>query len=177
MSVGLFLFYRYVHLCHISDSTHKWYHMVFVSFFMTSRSLPICQSLGPAMFQQMALFHYFLGLIIIPLYILLLLFSRWVVSESLQLHGLYHTRLPHPSLSPGVCSNACPLSQWCYLPSSSSVTPFCSCLQSFPASGSFLVSRLFTSGGQTTGASASASVLPMNIQGWFPLGLTGLIFL
>ena len=85
-------------------------------------------------------------------------------------------RLSCPSLSPGVCPNSHPLSQWCYATiSSSSVHPcFSSCLQSFPASGPFPVSRLFTSGGQSTGASALASVLPMNIQVWFPLGLTGL---
>ena len=90
-------------------------------------------------------------------------------------HELQHARLPCPSLSPGVCSNSCPLSQWCYLTISSSVAPFCSWLQSFPALGSFPMSRLFSSSGQSIEASASASVLPMNIQGWFPLGLTGLI--
>ena len=80
------------------------------------------------------------------------------------------------SPSARACSNSCPLSQWCYPTVSCSVVPF-SCLQSFPAFRSFLTSRLFTSGGQSTGASASASVLPMNIQDWFPLGLTGLISL
>ena len=99
------------------------------------------------------------------------------MSDSLQPHGLQHTRLPCPSLSPGVCSNSCPLSQWCHQTISSSVTPFSSCPQSFPASGFFLRNQLFTSGGQSTGASTSASVLPMNIQGWLPLGLTGLISL
>ena len=84
-------------------------------------------------------------------------------------------KLPCPSLSPGVCSNSCPLSQWCYLGISSSVTPFSSCPQYFPASGSFPMSRLFTASGQNIGASASASVLPMHIQDWFPLGLTGLL--
>ena len=81
----------------------------------------------------------------------------------------------YPSPSPGVCLNSCPFSQWCYLTISFYVTPFSSCSQSFPASGSFPMSRLFTSGGQRTGA--SASVLPMNIQGQFPLGLTALISL
>ena len=91
-------------------------------------------------------------------------------------HGLRHTRLPCPSLSPGVCSNSRPLSQWCHPTISSSFAPFSSCLQSFPASGSFPVSRLFASGGQSIGA--SASVLPVNIQGWFPLGFPlGLISL
>ena len=106
----------------------------------------------------------------------LLLFSRSVVSYSLQLHGLQHIRLPCPLLSPGVCSNSCALSQWCHPTISSSVIPF-SCPQSFLASGSFPMSRLFASGGQSIGASASLSVLPMNIQGWCPLWLTGLISL
>ena len=94
---------------------------------------------------------------------------------TLQPHGLQHAWLPCPSLSPGVCSNSCPSSQWCYLTISSSVAPFSSCPRSFPASGSFPMSQLFTSGGQSIGALASASVLPMNIQDWFPLGLTGWI--
>ena len=109
--------------------------------------------------------------------LLLPLFSCTVISDSLWPHGLQHARLPCPSLSPGVCSNSCPLSQ-CYHPTISfSVTPFSSHPQSFPASGSFPMSWLFTSGGQSVEASASASVLPMNIQGWFPLGLTDLISL
>ena len=106
----------------------------------------------------------------------LLLFSHSVVSNSLQPHGLQHTRLPCPSLSPGVCSNSYPLSWWCHPAILSSIFPF-SCLQSFPASGSFLMSRLFASGGQSIGASASALVLPMNIQDWFCLGWTGWISL
>ena len=89
-------------------------------------------------------------------------------------HGLQHARLSRPLLSTGVCSNSCPLSQWCHLTISSSAAPF-SCPQSFPASGSFSVSWLFTSGSQSIGASASAWVLPMNIQDLFPLGLTALI--
>ena len=104
----------------------------------------------------------------------LLLFSRSVVSDSLRPHGLQHARLPCPSPSPRACSSSCPLSQWCHPTISSSVIPF-SCLQSFPASGSFPVSLLFESGGQSIGA--LASVLPRNIQGWFPLGLPGLISL
>ena len=91
--------------------------------------------------------------------------------------GLQHARLPSPSLSPGVCSNSCPLSQWCHPTISSSVTPFSSWPQSSSPSGFFPVSWLFTSDGQSIGASTSASVSPMNIQGWFPLGLTGLISL
>ena len=84
---------------------------------------------------------------------------------------------PCPSPSPGACSNSCPLHQWCHPTISSSVVPFSSCLQSFPASGSFPMGWLFMSSDQSIGASASASVLPMSIQGWFPLGLTGLITL
>ena len=96
------------------------------------------------------------------------------VSSSLWHHGLQHTRLPCPPPSPWVCSNSFPLSQWHY-PTSSSVGPFSSCLQSFPASGSFPMSQLFPSCSQSIGVLASASVLPMNIQDWFPLGWTGLI--
>ena len=98
------------------------------------------------------------------------------MSNSLQLHGLQQARLPCPSLSPRVCSNSCPLSQWCHPTISSSVISF-SGPQFFPASGSFLVSQFFKSGSQSIGASASASALPMNIHGWFPLRLTGLISL
>ena len=108
---------------------------------------------------------------------MLLLFSHSVVSDSLQPHGLQHTRLPCPSLSPRVCSNSCPLSQWCHPTISSSVVPFSSCPQWFPASGSSPMCWLSTSGGQSIGASASASFLPMSNQDWFPLGLTGLISL
>ena len=99
------------------------------------------------------------------------------MSDSLRPHGLQHARLPRPSLSPGVSSDSCPLSQWCYLIILSSAALFSFCHQSFPTSGSFPVSWLFISGGQIIGASASAWVLPMNIQGWFSLGLTGLISL
>ena len=105
----------------------------------------------------------------------LLLFSHSVMSNSLQPHGLKHARLPIPSPFPWVCPNSCPLSQWCLPTISSSVVPFSSCLQSFPATGSFLMSRFFTSGGQSIGA--SASVLPMNSQAWSPLGWTGWISL
>ena len=98
------------------------------------------------------------------------------MSDSLRLHGLQH-RLPCSSLSPGVCSNSCPLHRWYHPTISSCVVPFSSCPQSFPASGSFQMSQLFTEGSQSVGASALASVLPMNIQGWFPLGQTGWISL
>ena len=96
---------------------------------------------------------------------------------TLQPHGLQHARLPCFSLSPGVCPNSCSLSQWCHPTISSSVASFSSCHQSFLASGSFPMSWLFISGEQLIGASASASVLPMNIQYWYPLGLTSLISL
>ena len=102
-------------------------------------------------------------------------FSCSVMSHSFWPHGLQHARLPCPLPAPEACSNLCPLSQWCHPTIASSVISFSPCLQSFPASGSFPVSQLFESGGQTIGASALASVLPMNIQDWFPLGLTGLI--
>ena len=106
-----------------------------------------------------------------------LLFSCSVVSDSLQPHGLQNTRLPCPSPSPEACADSCPMSWWCHSTISSSVIPFSSCLQSFPASGCFPMSQLFQSGGHSIGASFSASVLPMNIQGWFPLGLADLISL
>jgi len=99
------------------------------------------------------------------------------MSDSLGPHGLQNARLPSLSPTPGACSNSCPSSQWCHRTISSSVIPFSSRLQSFPASGSFPISQFFTSGGQTIGPSASASVLPMNIQDWFPLGWTGCISL
>ena len=108
---------------------------------------------------------------------LLLLFSHSVLFDSLWPYGLQHTRLPCPSSSPRACSNSCPLSWWCHPNISSSVVPFSSCLQSFPASGFLLMSQLFTSGGQSIGASASASALSMSIQDWFPLGWTGWISL
>ena len=108
---------------------------------------------------------------------LLLLFSRSVVSNPLRPHRLQHTRFPCASPSPGAYSNSRPLSQWGCPTISPSVIPFSSCPQSFLASGSFLMSQLFSSGGQSTGASGSASVFPMNNQDWFPLGLTGLISL
>ena len=119
-------------------------------------------------------------------------FSCSVMSDSLRPHGLQHSRLPCPSPTPGAYSNSCPLSWWWHSTTSSSVFPFSSCLQSFPASGSFPVSQLFASGGQSIGVSASvwnfslqlqsealvlASVPPMNTQDWPPLGWTGWISL
>ena len=104
----------------------------------------------------------------------MLFFSYSVMSNSFQPHGLQLARLPCPSPSPKVCSNPCPLNWWWHPTISSSVTPFSACPQSFVASGSFPVSWLFASGGQSTGASSSSSVLPMSIQGLFPLGFIGL---
>ena len=106
---------------------------------------------------------------------ILLVFGHSVLSNSLQPHGRQHTRLPCPSLSPGVFSNSCPFSWWCHPTISSSVTPFSHCPQPMPAPRSFPVSWLLASGGQSIGT--LASVLPRNIQGWFPLELTGLISL
>ena len=99
-------------------------------------------------------------------------FSRAVMPDSLWPHGLQHASLPCPSPTPEVYSNSCPLSPWCHPTISSSVIPFSSHLQSFPASGAFPVSQFFPSNGQIIGASASASVLPINTQEWFPLELT-----
>ena len=104
-------------------------------------------------------------------------FSHSVMSDSLRLHGLQHSGPPCPSPTPGVYSNSCSLSRWCHPTISSSIIPFSSRPQSFPASGSFQMSQFFTSSGQSIGGSASASVLPMNIQDWFPLGFTDLVSL
>ena len=112
-----------------------------------------------------------------PQKLVALLFICSVVYNSVLFHGFQDTRLYCLSPSPGACSNSCPLSQWCHPAISSSVAHFTSCPQFFPVSGSFPMSQLFTSGGQSIEASASASVLPMNIQDWFPSRLTGLISL
>ena len=104
-------------------------------------------------------------------------FSCSVVSDSLWPHGLQHARLTCPSPTPRPYSNSCPLSQWCHPTISSSVVPFSSHIQSFPASGSFQMNQFFTSGGQSIRVSSSASVLPLNIQDWFPFRLTGWISL
>ena len=102
-------------------------------------------------------------------------FSRSVMSDSLRPHGLQHSRAPCPSPAPGVYPNSCPLSRWCPPTIWYFVVPFSSHLQSFPKSGSFQMRQFFTSGGQSIAVSASVSVLTMNIQDWFPLGLTGWI--
>ena len=104
-------------------------------------------------------------------------FSHSVLSNSLRTQRLHHARPPCPSPTSKVYSNSCPLSGWCHPTILSSVVPVSSCLQSFPASGSFHMSQFFASGGQSTGVSTSASVLPVNIQDWFPLGWNGLISL
>ena len=109
--------------------------------------------------------------------LLLIQFSRSVMSNPLWPHGLQHGRIPCPSPTPRVYPNQCPSSQWCHPTISSSVGPFSSCLQSFPELGSFQMNRFFTSCSQSIGVSASPSVLPMNIQDWFPLGWTGWISL
>ena len=104
-------------------------------------------------------------------------FSCTVMSNSLQPHGLQHARPPCGSTTPGACSNSCPLSLWSHTTILYSIISFSSCFHFFPASGSFLMSKFFTAGGQNIEVSASALILPTNIQGWFPLGLTGLISL
>ena len=104
-------------------------------------------------------------------------FSRSVVSDSLQPHESQHARPPCPSPTPRIYPNSCPLSQWCHPTISSSVVPFSSCLQSFPAPGSFQMSQPFASGGQSIGVSASTSILPMNTEDWSPLGWSGWISL
>ena len=113
----------------------------------------------------------------LPLYLCSVQFSPSVVSDSLQPHGQQHTRFPCPSPTPEACSHSCPLSWWCHPAISSSVVPFSSHRQPFSASRSFPMSQFFISDGQRIGVPASASVLPMNIQDWFPLGLTGWISL
>ena len=108
---------------------------------------------------------------------ILLLWSHWVRSDSLWPRGLQHTRLPCPSPSPRVCPNSCPSSWWCHPTISSSVVPFSSCFETFPALRYFPMSQFFASGGQSIRVSASASVLPVSLQDWFPLRWTGSIFL
>ena len=115
-------------------------------------------------------FRYLYIYISIYIYISSVQFSRSVVSDSLRPHGLQHTRPPCPSPTPGIDSNSSPLSRWCHPTISSSVVPFSSHLQSFPASGSFQMSQFFVLGGQSIGVSASTSLLPRNIQDCFPLG-------
>ena len=141
-------------ICIISlASIYKGYHMIFV-FLCNFNGCLVFTNMNRASVQ----------------------FSCSVVSDSLQPCGLQHARPPYPSPSPGACSNSCP-SQWCHPTISSAVIPFSSSLQTFPASTLFQMSQFFTSGGQSTGVSASASDLPVNIQDWFPLGWNGWISL
>ena len=126
---------------------------------------------------QVFLQIYYLSKLILFVQFSSIQFSQSVMSDSLRPHGLQHVRPPCPSPTAGVYSNSCPLNRWCHPTISSSAIPFSSLLQSFPASGSFPMSRLFASGGQNIGVSALTSVLPMNVQDWLPLGLTGWISL
>ena len=152
-----------VYLQHICSKLHLWWWFMFIcveivcSFFCS-----IFLSNMPNEFLEYSNFS-------------AVQFSHAVVYYSLQPHGLQHARLPCSSRTPKACSNSCPPSQWCHPTISSSVVPFSSCFQSFPAPGSFPMNQFFTSGGQSIGVSASASVLPTNIQAWFLLGLTDLI--
>ena len=140
-------------------------------------AVTICSDLGAQEYKVCHGFHFF------PFYLPWSDGTKQMASiqsllfNSLWRHGIQHTRLHCPSPTPGDCPNWCPLSQWYHPTISSSVIPFSSCLQSFPASGSFPRSQFFSSGGQNIGISTSASVPPMNIWDWFPLGLTGLISL
>ena len=141
-------------------------------------ALQCCTGFCCAMKWLSYMFTYLLSLLdLSPTPLSSVQFSRSVMSNSLRPHGLQHARPPCPSPTPRIYSNSCPLSQWCHPVISSSVIPFSSCPQSFPASGSFPMSKFFPSGGESIGVSASASVLPMNIQDWFPLGWTGWISL
>ena len=132
----------------------------FFFFFLAARKVLVCRMWNLVLWPRLNL----------------LLFSLSVVSDSLWPCGLQHAGLPRPSPSTGACSNTCPFSQWCHPTILPSATPF-SCPQSFPASGSFLMGQLFSAGGPSFGASASASIVPMNIQDWSPLGWTGWISL
>ena len=163
----------------VSLKTQTW---LWLPVLNTSNSTDVCcwswPSQGSRSFLQcQTQAHWASSNLRLPLGALFLLFSYQVVSDSLQLHGLQHARLPCPSPSPRVFPNSCPLNRCCHPAISSSVALFSSFPQSFPTSGSFPMSRLFTSCGQSIGALASASVLPTSIQGWFPLRLTGLIYL
>ena len=167
-------------LCSFVSSTteikyDKTYHMGLVRWF--SEKTNVKRVLGQGVGKKKRVVGTQVAVIIFIPSVQISRFSCSVMSDFVRSHGLQHTRPPCPSPTPGACSNSCPLSQWCHPTISSSVVPFSSCLQSFPASGSCPMSQFFTSGGQTMGVSASASVLPMNTPDWFPLGWTGWIFL
>ena len=140
-----------------------------VSFFCTIKWISCMYTYALSLLNLLPNFH--------PVLLSSVQFSRSVLSDSVWPHGLQHATPPCPSPIPRVYSNSCPLSQWCHPSISSSVVPFFSCLQSFPASGAFQMSQFFSSGDQSIGVSALASVLPMNIQDWFPLGWIGWISL
>ena len=150
---------------------------------MDSHSLLQCifltQGLNPGFQHRMQILYYLShqGSPICRVQFSSVQFSCSVLSDSLWPHGLQHARLPCPSPTPRAYTNSCLLRRWCHPTISSSVGSFCSCLQSFPASGSFPMSQFFASGGHSIGISASTSVLTMNIQDWFPLGWTGWISL
>ena len=148
-----------------------------IHFFEFSKLL--VQVLLKYLFFHLKALHYVKTSLIVPEYLGVkhhsVQFSHSVVSDSLQPRGLQHARPPCPSPTPRVYSNLCPLSRWCHPTILFSVIPFSSHLQSFPTLGYFLMSQFFASGGQSIGVSASASVLPMNIQDWFPVGWTGWI--
>ena len=154
--------------CLLFTNLPEWKESIFKSYFWTERNPGSC-SLLPEKNDIERWVLKLLYLILNPLFSSVQ-FSCSVMSNSLWRHGLQHARLPCPYPTPGALSNSSPLSHWCHPTISSSVIPFSSHLQSFLASGSFPMSQFFASGGQSIGASASASVLPMNIQDWFPLG-------
>ena len=147
---------------------------IFYQLSISKHLSPFIRYRGSTQLDYILLWSIFYNLIFITTSVQ---FSHSVVSDSLQTHVPQHTRPPCPSPTPRLYPNSCPLSQWCHPAISSSVIPFSSCLQCFPASGSFQMSLFFTSGGQMIGVSASTSVLPMNNQDWSPLGWTGWISL
>ena len=152
MSVSLFVFVnKFIYIFKIPQ---KWYHMICVFVYLTSLSMIISRSIHVAANGIISFFFMASSV----------QFSRSVMSNSLQPYEPQHTRPPCPSPTPGVHPDPCPLSRWCHPTISSSVVPFSSCPQSFPASGSFQMSQLFTSGGQSIGVSVSTSVLPVIIQ-------------
>ena len=170
---------------------HDWIHthIVFQTGHEGELGITKCLSCRKGCFLSLNLLHKeisLFSLILLPvilmntwwekrIIVLVQFFSCSIMSDSLWLHGLQHTRPPCPSSTPKVYSNSCPLSLWCHPTISSSVVPFFSCPQSFPASGSFQMSQFFPSGGQSIGVSASTPVTPMNTQDWSPLGWTGWI--
>ena len=154
-----------------------WHCQTFENLYQLLSVKLYCLSVFTSEILHFSYLLWFFSLCELPVYSVSVQFSHSVMFDSLQPHGPQHARLPCPSPTPGACSNSCLLSQWCHPTISSSVIPFSSLLQSFPASESFPLSQFFESGGQNIGVSASASVLPMNFQDWFPLGWTSCISL